>query len=54
MIVGCWRRLHDEEFHNLYASINIVKVIKLRKIIWEGHVAHMGEVRNMPSIGWKT
>jgi hypothetical protein len=27
-VVGDWRRLHNEELHNLYASPNIVKVIK--------------------------
>jgi hypothetical protein len=25
---GCWKRLHNEEFHNLYASPNIVRAIK--------------------------
>jgi hypothetical protein len=41
-----WRRLHNEELHNLYASPNIIRVIKSRKIGWAGHVAHMGEMRN--------
>jgi hypothetical protein len=26
--VGGWRRLHNEELHNLYASTNIIRVIK--------------------------
>jgi hypothetical protein len=29
-VVGGWRRLHNEELHNLYASPNIVRVIKSR------------------------
>jgi hypothetical protein len=27
-VAGDWRRLHSEELHNLYASPNIVRVIK--------------------------
>jgi hypothetical protein len=27
-IVGGWRRLHNEELHNMYASQNIIRVIK--------------------------
>jgi hypothetical protein len=27
-VAGGWRRLHNEELHNLYASHNIIKVIK--------------------------
>jgi hypothetical protein len=36
-------RLHNEKFHNLYASPNIIRVMKLRGIRWVGHVAHMGD-----------
>jgi hypothetical protein len=45
-MAGGWRRLHNEEFHNLYASPNIVIVIKIRGVKWAGHVARMGEMRN--------
>jgi hypothetical protein len=31
-----WRRLHNEELHNLYASPNVIKVIKSGKMGWEG------------------
>jgi hypothetical protein len=44
--VGGWRRLHNEELHNLYASTNIIRVIKSRRMRWAGHVAHIGEIRN--------
>jgi hypothetical protein len=36
-----WRKLHNEEFNDLYCSPNIVRVIKWR-IKWAGHVVHMG------------
>jgi hypothetical protein len=36
---GDWRRLDNEELHNLYASQNITVVIKSRTMRWAGHVA---------------
>jgi hypothetical protein len=45
-VAGGWRRLHNQEFHNLYASSNIVRVIKSRKIRWAGRIARMGKMRN--------
>jgi hypothetical protein len=42
---GSWRKLHKDELHNLYSSPNIVRMIKLRRMRWEGHVARMGEGR---------
>jgi len=44
-VTGEWRRLHKEELNDLYSSPNIVRVIKLRRLKWAGHVACMGEER---------
>jgi len=46
-VTGEWRRLHNEELNGLYTSPNIVWVIKLRRMSWAGHVAHMGEERGV-------
>jgi hypothetical protein len=44
---GSWKKLHSDEFHGLYSSPNIVRVIKSRRMRWAGHVAHMGEGRGV-------
>jgi hypothetical protein len=46
-VAGDWRRLHSEELHNLYASPNIIRVIKSRRMRWAGHVGCMGEMKNI-------
>jgi hypothetical protein len=42
-----WRKLHNDEFHNLFSSPHIVRVIKSRRMRWAGHVAHMEEGRGV-------
>jgi hypothetical protein len=44
---GSWRKLHNDELHSLYSSLNIFRVIKSRTLRWEGHVARMGEGRGI-------
>jgi hypothetical protein len=39
--------LHNEELHILYSSPNIIRQIKSRIMRWAGHVARMGEERNV-------
>jgi hypothetical protein len=41
-----WRKVHNEELHNLYSSPSIIRMIKSRKMRWVGHVAQMGENMN--------
>jgi PAS domain-containing protein len=46
-VVGGWRRLHREELHTLYASSNIIRVNKQRRMkLGGGQFALMGEKRN--------
>ena len=46
-VTGEWRKLHNEELNYLYALPHIVRVIKLRKMRWAGHVARMGEEKGV-------
>jgi hypothetical protein len=45
-VVGGWRKLHNEELHNLYTSPNIIRTFKSRRMRGAGHVARIGEKRN--------
>jgi hypothetical protein len=42
-----WRKLHSGELLNLYSSPDIIRQIKSRRMRWAGHVARMGEGRNV-------
>jgi len=46
-VTGKWRRLHNEELNDLCCSLNIVRVIKWRRMRWAGHVARMVEERGV-------
>jgi hypothetical protein len=48
--MGDWRKLHNEELHNLYSSPNMIRMMKSRRMRWAGHVARMGEMRNAYTI----
>jgi hypothetical protein len=45
-----WRRLHAEELCNLCASPNIIRMIKLGRMSWIAHTAHIREMRNVYKI----
>jgi hypothetical protein len=49
-VTAGWRKLHNEELHNLYSSPSIIRIIKSRRMRWAGHVARMGEKRNVNRI----
>jgi hypothetical protein len=38
-VTGGWRKLHNEELHNVYSSPSIIRIIKSRRMRWAGHVA---------------
>jgi len=49
-VAGGWRRLHSEELLTLYASPNIIRVIKSRRMRFEEHVTHTAEMKNAHKI----
>jgi hypothetical protein len=62
-LAGGWRRLLNEELHNLYVPPNIISLIKSRRMVWAEQVERMVEVRNAyetpvgkpaRNITWKT
>jgi hypothetical protein len=46
-VTGGWRKLHNEELRDIYSSPSIIRIIKSRRMRWAGHVARMGEKRNV-------
>jgi hypothetical protein len=42
-----WRKSHNEELHNLYSSPDIITQIKSIRMRWAGHVARMGQDREV-------
>jgi hypothetical protein len=45
-VTGGWKNLHNEELRDLYSSPSIIRIIKSRRMRWEGNVARMGEKIN--------
>jgi hypothetical protein len=43
---GEWRKLHNEEFNDLYPSTSIIRMNRSRRMRWAGHVTRMDEKRN--------
>jgi hypothetical protein len=45
-VKGGWRKLHNEELHNLYSSPSIIRMMKSKRMRLTWHVARRGEKRN--------
>jgi hypothetical protein len=47
ILIKDFRKLHNEDLHNLYPLPSIIRIIKSRRMRWVGHVARMREKRNV-------
>jgi hypothetical protein len=53
-VTGDWRKLHNEELHNLSSSPNIIRIIKSRRMRWAGHVARMRKIGRYIGYWWES
>jgi hypothetical protein len=53
-MVGGWRKLHNEELHNLYSSANIIRMIKSRRLRLAGYIARMEAKRKRVGFWWES
>jgi hypothetical protein len=44
-VSGEWRKLHNEELHDLYSSPSVIRMVKPRRMIWAAHATRMPEKR---------
>jgi hypothetical protein len=51
-MMGDWRKLHNEELHNLYSSPSIIRMMNSNRMRGTGHVARIGEGRRVMHIGY--
>jgi hypothetical protein len=53
-VTGGWRKLHNEELHNLYSYPSIIRMIKSKRMRWTGQVARMGGRRLHRGYWWES
>jgi hypothetical protein len=53
-VTGEWRKLHNEEFRDLYSSPSIIRIIKSRRMRWANHVARMVRTETRIDYWWGT
>jgi hypothetical protein len=51
-VTGEWKKLLNEELNDRNCSPNIIRVIKTKRMRWEGHVARIGDKRGAAGFWW--
>jgi hypothetical protein len=46
VVTGEWRKLHDEQLHDLYSLSSIIRIMRSRRMRWARYVARMGDEKN--------
>jgi hypothetical protein len=49
-VTGGWRKLHNEELHNLHSSPNIIRMTKSKRMRWVGHLTRRGAERKVSRV----
>jgi hypothetical protein len=52
-VIGGWKKLHNEELHNLYSSPSIIRMNKSSRMRWARHVARMGRRSKHVGFWWE-
>jgi hypothetical protein len=52
-VIRGWRKLHNEELHNLHSSPSTIRMVKSRMMRWTRYVAHTGRKRNAYKYGYR-
>jgi hypothetical protein len=53
-VIGGWRKLHNEELHNMYCWPSVIRMIKSRRMRWAGHVARMRRRGMYVGVRWES
>jgi hypothetical protein len=52
-VIGDWKKLHNEELHNLYSLSSVIRMIKSRRMRGPRHVARTGRREMHRGFWWK-
>jgi hypothetical protein len=53
-VTGEWRKLHNEDLHDLYSSPSIIRIITARRMKWARHVARIGRIETRIVCWWES